>query len=160
MTEEVKIIECDFKNPGHRSALVSLLNHYITDKMGGAVPLDEQQGIKLVEGLDNPPSKLILFAGIGENMIGLAVCFVNFATFPVKPFINIHDIVVLDEYRNTGVGRMLMQGIHQAAASIGCSKITLEVREDNRNARHLYQSLGYRECAPKMYFWEKRLTDS
>lgn len=159
MNKEIKIIECDFKDPHHTNALVSLLNHYIMDKMGGAVPLDEKQGQRLVKGLENHPSKLILFAGLEENMIGLAVCFINFATFTVKPFINIHDIVVLDEYRNTGVGRILMQGIHQAAASIGCSKITLEVREDNHNAQYLYQSLGYRECTPKMHFWEKRLND-
>jgi ribosomal protein S18 acetylase RimI-like enzyme len=159
MKKKIKIIECDFKNPDHTNALVDLLNHYIMDKMGGAVPLDEKQGQVLVKGLENHPSKLILFAGLEDDMIGLAVCFINFATFSAKPFINIHDIVVLDQYRNAGVGRTLMQGIHRTAASIGCSKITLEVREDNQNARHLYQSLGYRECTPKMYFWEKRLTD-
>lgn len=159
MNKEVQIIECDFTNPLHTSALVRLLNHYIMDKMGGAVPLNPEQGVKLVEGLENHPSKLILFAALGEDMIGLAVCFINFATFTVKPFINIHDIVILDKFRNTGVGRRLMEGIHQAAASMGCSKITLEVREDNHNAQYLYQSLGYRECTPKMYFWEKHLAD-
>ena len=70
------------------------------------------------------------------------------------------DIVVLEKYRNAGVGRRLMEGIQQAAASLGCSKITLEVREDNHNAQYLYQSLGYRECTPKMHFWEKRLADN
>ncbi len=157
INKEIKVTACDFKNAHHTRALVSLLNHYIMDKMGGTVPLDEEQGQKLVEGLDNHPSKLILFATRKEEIIGLAVCFINFATFTVKPFINIHDIVVLDKYRNTGVGRTLMQGIEQAAASIGCSKITLEVREDNHNAQHLYRSLGYRECTPKMYFWEKHM---
>ena len=160
MNKEVQIIDCDFTNTLHTSALVRLLNHYIMDKMGNAMPLDQEQGRKLVEGLENHPSKLILFAALEENMIGLAVCFVNFATFTVKPFINIHDIVVLEKYRNAGVGRRLMEGIQQAAASLGCSKITLEVREDNHNAQYLYQSLGYRECTPKMHFWEKRLADN
>ena len=160
MNKEVQIIDCDFTNTLHTSALVRLLNHYIMDKMGSAMPLDQEQGRKLVEGLENHPSKLILFAALEENMIGLAVCFVNFATFTVKPFINIHDIVVLEKYRNAGVGRRLMEGIQQAAASLGCSKITLEVREDNHNAQYLYQSLGYRECTPKMHFWEKRLADN
>ncbi len=159
MHKEIQIIECDFTNPKHTNVLVSLLNHYIMDKMGSSVPLDKKQGEKLVEGLKNHPSKLILFAALEEDLIGLAVCFVNFATFTVKPFINIHDIVVLDKYRNTGVGRRLMEGIHQTAASMGCSKITLEVREDNHNAQYLYQSLGYRECTPKMHFWEKHLVE-
>ncbi|HJX72368.1 MAG TPA: GNAT family N-acetyltransferase [Bacteroidales bacterium] len=159
MNKEAKIIACDFNNLLHTSGLVDLLNHYIMDKMGGAMPLDEKKGLQLIEGLKKHPSKLVLFAELEERLIGLAICFVNFATFTVKPFINIHDIVVLDKYRNKGVGRNLMEGIHQAAASMGCSKITLEVREDNLNAQYLYQSLGYRECTPRMYFWEKRLTD-
>jgi ribosomal protein S18 acetylase RimI-like enzyme len=157
VNKEVKIIECDFMNRHHTSALVDLLNHYIMDKMGSRVPLDEEKGLKLIEGLKKHPSTLVLFAELEEELIGLAVCFINFATFTAKPFINIHDIVVLDRYRNTGVGRSLLEGIHQAAASMGCSKITLEVREDNLNARHLYQSLGYGECNPRMYFWEKHL---
>jgi ribosomal protein S18 acetylase RimI-like enzyme len=156
--KEINIIECDFTNDLHTNALIRLLNHYILDKMGSNVPLDEKQGLKLVEGLKNHPSKLILFAELEDMLIGLAVCYVNFATFTVKPFINIHDIVVIDKYRNRGVGRRLMEGIHQAAISMGCSKITLEVREDNRNAQYLYQSLGYRECQPKMHFWEKHFT--
>ena len=159
VNKEVRIIECDFSNPLHTSALVELLNHYILDKMGSAKPLDKEKGLKLVEGLKKHPSKLVLFAKLEERMIGLAVCFVNFATFTVKPFINIHDIVVLDKYRNKGVGRSLMQGINHAAVSMGCSKITLEVREDNHNAQYLYQSLGYSECTPKMHFWEKNLAD-
>ncbi len=159
VNKEVKIIECNFSNHFHTSALVELLNHYIMDKMGSAKPLDKEKGLRLIEGLRKHPSKLVLFAELEERLIGLAVCFVNFATFTVKPFINIHDIVVLDKYRNKGVGRRLMQGINQAATSMGCSKITLEVREDNFNAQYLYQSLGYRECTPKMYFWEKYLAD-
>ncbi|MBN2213770.1 MAG: GNAT family N-acetyltransferase [Bacteroidales bacterium] len=157
--KEVRITECDFRNRIHTAALIDLLNHYIMDKMGSAEPLNEEKGFMLVEGLKNHPSKLVLFAELEEKLIGLAVCFINFATFTVKPFINIHDIVVLDKYRNSGIGRRLMEGIHKAASSIGCSKITLEVREDNRNAQYLYRSLGYRECNPKMYFWEKHLED-
>lgn len=153
----IKIIECDFNNCDHAKALVTLMNHYIKDKMGNAKPLDKQQGLKLMEGLKNHPSKLVLFAELNNKLIGLAVCYVNFATFTCMPFINIHDIVVLDEYRNKGVGHKLMHAIHAHAISMGCSKITLEVREDNLNAQHLYKTLGYTDCKPKMFFWEKKL---
>ena len=154
---EINIIECDFKNSLHTRALVSLMNHYIRDKMGGTRPLDTQQSFKLIEGLKNHPSRLILFAELDGELIGLANCFVNFATFTCKPFINIHDIVVQEKCRNKGVGRKLMNGIQAHAISMGCSKITLEVREDNDNAQHLYKSLGYKECKPVMHFLEKKL---
>ncbi|MBN2610260.1 MAG: GNAT family N-acetyltransferase [Bacteroidales bacterium] len=152
-----KIIECDFKNHNHTRALVELMNHYMTDKMGNAKPLDKKQGCSLIEGLRNHPSKLILFAEADEKMVGLANCFINFATFTCKPFINIHDIIVLDEYRKKGIGRKLMHAIQAHAISMGCSKITLEVREDNIHAQHLYKSLGYMDCNPRMFFWEKKL---
>lgn len=154
---EVEIIECDFNNPAHTDALVYLINHYISDKMGGGKPLDNLQKISLVEGLRNHPSKLILFALSGNTFIGLTVCFINFATFTVKPFINIHDIVVLDSHRNKGIGRLLLQEIIKRARQLDCSKVTLEVREDNLNAQHLYKSIGFEECNPKMYFWSNYL---
>ncbi len=152
---EIKIIALDFADPSHCDALVTLLNHYISDRMGGGVALDNLQQKKLVEGLRNHSSKLVFLAKSGDEYVGLIIGYLNFATFTVKQFINIHDVVVLDIYRNKGIGRLLMQRIEEYARETGCSKITLEVREDNHNAQRLYRDLGFEECTPKMYFWIK-----
>lgn len=154
---DVKIIECDFNNKLHTRALVLLINHYISDKMGSSVPLNDDKESALIEGLKNHPSRLILLAVSEGTYAGLIVSFINFATFTAKPFINIHDIVVLDKYRNQGIGRKLLEEIHRLASELNCSKLTLEVREDNLSAQHLYKSMGYIECKPLMYFWEKTL---
>ena len=77
--------------------------------------------------------------------VGLTNCFINFATFTVKPYINIHDVIVTDTWRNKGVGRKMMEKVIEKAEEMGCSKVTLEVREDNHNAKHLYNSLGFNE---------------
>ncbi|MBN2349891.1 MAG: GNAT family N-acetyltransferase [Bacteroidales bacterium] len=153
--ENVKIIPCNFNNSEHREGLVYLMNAYMSDPMGNYTSYTKEQEKLLVEGLKNHPSKLILFASYKEKLIGLTNCFINFATFTLKPFINIHDIVVLNDYRNMGVGRKLMEGIIHKAKTIGCSKITLEVRSDNSRAQALYQDLGFEESEPPMFFWTK-----
>lgn len=153
----LKVFECDFDNRDHCETLADLMNAYITDRMGGGQPYTPAQRKLLIEGLKNHPSRLVMFVAADEKIVGLANCFINFATFSLKPFINIHDVIVLQEFRGTGAGRRLMEGVIEHARKIGCSKITLEVREDNEPAQKLYKSLNFKECEPVHFFWTKYL---
>jgi ribosomal protein S18 acetylase RimI-like enzyme len=153
----VQIISCDFENPAHCDALIRLMNEYITDKMGGGEPYSEAQKKGLVEGLKNHPSKLVIFAIHEGRFIGLINSFMNFATFTVKPFINIHDVIVTSDWRNKGIGRKMIEAVIEKATEAGCSKVTLEVREDNENAKYLYNSLGFYDAEPRQYYWQKYL---
>jgi ribosomal protein S18 acetylase RimI-like enzyme len=81
----------------------------------------------------------------------------NFATFTVKPFINIHDVIVTGDWRNKGIGRKMIEAVIQKATEAGCSKVTLEVREDNENAKYLYNTLGFYDAEPRQYYWQKYL---
>lgn len=153
----LQIIPCDFENKLHCDALIRLMNEYITDKMGGGEPYTEEQKILLIEGLKNHPSKMVYLAVSGDQFVGLVNAFVNFATFTVKPFINIHDVIVTESWRNNRVGRQMLQTVIDRAAEMGCSKVTLEVRADNHNARYLYDSLGFHDAEPRQYYWSKYL---
>jgi ribosomal protein S18 acetylase RimI-like enzyme len=157
MTSNIEIIPCDFNNPLHCAALVNLMNEYITDKMGDGIPYNEEQKFQLVEGLRNHPSKIVLLAWSGDGFIGLITSFINFATFTVKPYVNIHDLIVINAWRNKGVGRRMIERVIEIAEEKGCSKVTLEVRDDNHNARHLYNSLGFNNSEPKGYYLTKYL---
>ena len=157
MTDHLKIIPCDFNDPRHCEALVNLMNEYISDEMGDGKPYADEQKGELLEGLKNHPSKLILLAMAGEQFVGLCNCFINFATFTVKPYINIHDVIVTKSYRNKSVGRRILEKVIEQAGELGCSKVTLEVREDNHNARHLYNDLGFTDAKPRQYYWTRYL---
>ncbi|MBN2486302.1 MAG: GNAT family N-acetyltransferase [Bacteroidales bacterium] len=152
-----EVFEVDFDNADHCKAVVELMNHYMEDEMGGQVPHDKYSAQRLIEGLKNHPGKLCIMARHNNKFIGLANCFIGFGTFAAKPFINIHDIVVLKGQRDKGIGRLMLEYINQKARESGCSKITLEVRNDNAAAQHLYKSLGFADCTPPMYFWTKQL---
>lgn len=151
----IEIIPCDFNNPLHSQKTVELIDAYMQDPMGGGKPMPENMKKPLVEGLAGHPGVFVLFALKDGDFIGLATCFINFSTFKAKPFINVHDIVILKPNRGSGAGRKLLQKVIDIAKERGYCKVTLEVRNDNLNAQGLYNSLGFMECNPPMHFWEK-----
>ncbi|MDR3245900.1 MAG: GNAT family N-acetyltransferase [Prevotellaceae bacterium] len=153
----VKITDCDYSNPVHIDAITSLINAYIADEMGGGKLLSPPEQLHLVEGLKNHPKSIVLLARDGDIFTGLLTAFENFSTFSAKPMINIHDVIVLKEYRGKGIGRRLMNAIVTEAEKRKCSRITLEVRKDNAKAQNLYKSLGFEESEPEMFYWRKYL---
>ena len=156
-TTEIEIEDCDFSNPEHLNGICDLLNAYIADRMGGGTPLNKMQQLRLVDGLNNHPTAIVLLALADERPVGMLVAFENFSTFTVRPMVNIHDLVVLPEFRGLGIGRKLMDTIEVRAREKGCSRISLEVRHDNVKAQTLYVSLDYQEADPPMYYWRKNL---
>jgi ribosomal protein S18 acetylase RimI-like enzyme len=154
---DIQILPCNFDDPVHTNAVVSLMNAYITDSMGGGETYSNQRAHALVEGLKNFPTSIVLLASVNNRFVGLCNAFVTLATFTVKKAINVHDLIVLKEFRGIGAGRKLMQEIIKIANETDCSKVTLEVRDDNGPAQKLYNSLGFADCQPKMHFWVKML---
>lgn len=52
-------------------------------------------------------------------------------------------IGLLKEYRNAGIGRLLMHTVMQAAKRYGFERIILDVRKTNERAIHVYETLGF-----------------
>jgi len=148
---------CDFENTIHLDALAGLLNHYMDDPMGDAPPLNKLKQFRMVNGLANHPSAMVLFVLHEGEIAGLSTCFINFSTFNVKSYLYIHDIIVYKEFRSKGLGKALMEKLIELSVERDYCKITLEVRDDNLTAQSLYRSLGFEECTPNMLFLTKKL---
>lgn len=151
------ILFCDFDNTHHQDALVRLINAYKQDPMGGSVPFTEDEGRTLVKSLSSHPSCFVMFVMYKGEYVGLATCFINYSTFRLAPYINVHDVVILEPYRGVGLGKALLMKIINIASERGYCKVNLEVRQDNHPAKALYASLGFKECETPMYFWERLL---
>lgn len=148
---------CDWNNLTHTTAFLELLNHYMLDPMGDHEPLSNEKQIKLIKGLKNHPTAEILLMKKGDIYAGMATIFTNYSTFNIQPYIYIHDVVVLDTFRGEGLGKLIIKHLTEVAKERGCCKMSLEVREDNSGAQKVYKELGFDECAPKMFYWEKKL---
>ncbi|MBN2661527.1 MAG: GNAT family N-acetyltransferase [Tannerellaceae bacterium] len=148
---------CDYINPAHKKALLALMDHYMSDPMGNTPSLSEIQQLALIEGLRNHPSSLVLFILCNNEIEGMAVCFINFSTFKVKPYLYIHDLIIYKKLRGKGLGRLLLNELIRISEDRGYCKLTLEVREDNPAAQSLYINLGFKDCEPPMWFWTKQL---
>jgi ribosomal protein S18 acetylase RimI-like enzyme len=158
----IDIIDADLTLPQHAEAVVSLLNQYAMDLMGGKHALSEFTQKNLAAELAKRFSAHVILAFADGHPAGLMIGFEGFSTFACKPLINIHDVVVIEQYRGRGIAKRMLAHMEDIARRIGCCKLTLEVLEGNTVAQTLYRSCGYGGYAldPAMgnaLFWQKKL---
>jgi ribosomal protein S18 acetylase RimI-like enzyme len=140
----LKIVTADYRDNDHRRAIPQLLNAYARDLLGFRKPLEATALQRLVDGLEGFPTAIVLLANVDGTYAGMAICFLGFSTFNARPLINIHDFMVLKEFRLRGIGKALLREVERIATERGCCKITLEVQMKNAAARRIYQSFGFK----------------
>jgi ribosomal protein S18 acetylase RimI-like enzyme len=158
----IRVITADYSNEQHQRAIPMLLDKYASDPMGGGQALNENVKANLVNELSKLPHAFSVIAYVDDIPAGLINAFEAFSTFSCKPLINIHDVMVLDEYRGNGICREMLNKVEQIARSKGCCKITLEVLSGNEIAKSVYNKLGFAgyELDPRAgvaQFWQKKL---
>ena len=164
MPGEIKIIDADLSREDHQNAIITMLDAYMRDPMGGNTPMPDTTKRDLIPGLRAHPACYIFLAFRDDTPVGLSICFLGFSSFSARPLVNIHDMFVDASVRGKGVGRMLLERIEAKARELNCVRITLEVREDNHPARALYRNVGFDRVVAgpnrvPMEFWRKALPD-
>lgn len=157
-----EILQADLQNPVHTQALLGLLDHYARDPMGGGEALSDDVREHLVDRLRQRSDVCIVLAFADGRAVGLVNCFEGFSTFQARPLMNIHDVVVHDDYRGRGLSGLMLEKVEQLARQRQCCKLTLEVLQGNRAAQAAYSKVGFRpyQLDPSMgqaMFWEKPL---
>jgi ribosomal protein S18 acetylase RimI-like enzyme len=161
----IEVIKAGYLNEQHKKEIPMLLDSYASDPMGGGKPLDEKVKINVVKELSRRPYAFSVIAYIDGQPAGLVNCFEAFSTFSCKPLINIHDVVVLNQYRGNGISQIMRDKVEEIARSKGCCKVTLEVLSNNEVAKSAYRKFGFSsyELDPEAgtaLFWQKPLTSS
>ncbi len=157
MKEVIEVIVGDICNEEHQQAMLSQLDLYMQDPMGGQGKLADPLASEILSGLKELPNFVFFLAKRKGEYVGLANCFVNFSTFKAKRLLNIHDFSVSPHFRRNGIGEALMQKIVDYSRENSFARVTLEVRDDNTKAQNLYKKMGFFDCNPPMYFWQKEL---
>jgi ribosomal protein S18 acetylase RimI-like enzyme len=159
----IEIIKADYFNKQHSQEIPMLLESFAADTMGGGMQLSETVMNNLVNELSKLPHAFSVIAYVDRQPAGLVNCFEVFSTFYCKPLINIHDVVVLNEYRGNGICQRMLDKVEEIARARGCCKLTLEVLNKNEVAKSAYKKFGFSDHdldpeASTTLFWQKLLT--
>jgi [ribosomal protein S18]-alanine N-acetyltransferase len=73
---------------------------------------------------------------------------------------HINNLAVRPELRGSGLGSVLLQASLDAAAGMGASSATLEVRRSNVAARRLYARAGFREAGVRRNYYTQPVEDA
>lgn len=157
------IVVADLTNPLHAQAVVSLLNEYSMDEMGGGAELPDVVKNNVVAELRKRPHAFAIIAFVQHEPAGLAICIEGFSTFACMPLLNVHDMIVSQKYRGRKLSQKILAKAEELARKRGCCKLTLEVLEGNKIAQNAYRSFGFEgyELNPTMgkaMFWQKKLS--
>ncbi len=156
----ITVEEVDYHNAQQGRHMARLLDYYARDPMGGGQALDDDVINKLAAELAKIPHAFSVLSYVDEQPAGLVNCFEVFSTFKCRPLVNIHDVVVMKEYRGLGLSLKMLNKVEQIARSRNCCKLTLEVLQGNTPAQQAYRKFGFSDyqldpSQGKAMFWEK-----
>lgn len=140
------ICRADYANPTHAAALLSLLDAYARDPMGGGEPLSCFAKDNLISALAARPQAFSVLAFAGEAHalpVGLVNCIEGFSTFACRPLVNVHDVVVQTGHRGQRIAEQMLALVETIASEKGACKLTLEVLPGNAAAVKLYARVGF-----------------
>jgi ribosomal-protein-alanine N-acetyltransferase len=100
------------------------------------------------------------------------VCFIYVLRVPDHPVagfcafwriaseMHINNLAIRPELRGRGLGHSLLQASLDAAAELGATSATLEVRRSNAAARRLYARAGFYEAGVRRNYYTKPVEDA
>lgn len=91
----------------------------------------------------NPGAEVII-GHAGLEPAGFALFFPTYSTFLGRPGLYLEDLFVVPEWRNQGLGRMLLSHLAGIAVERNCGRMEWSVLDWNESAIGFYQKLGAR----------------
>lgn len=162
----IRVAPANLADARDAAAILALLRAFAQEPVSGGRDLAPDVQARLVDGLRRHPVSRNWLAWdhstAPPTAVGCAICQIGFSTFLARPTLNLHDLFVLASHRDRGVGRLLMDAIHEAAGRLGCGKVTLEVNRDNAAAQRFYRRLGYGDGQDPdrgdgVWFWSRKM---
>jgi ribosomal protein S18 acetylase RimI-like enzyme len=116
----------------------------LAETVGDEPPTEKATRARLEELLDVSRVRVL----VAEDEAGI----VGGVSFWIKPdlahgdtVVEVPMLVVAEDHRRTGVGKLLMEEVRNVASDNGASQIELVATQSNVTAREFYRSLGFVE---------------
>lgn len=117
--------------------LMQLYNNFVGDDRYSKHDSDS------FEEVLNSPNNFVFVAEDNGQIIGLAAFSVrNVIRYP-KQIAELDELFVSQEYRQKGVGKLLMQKVEEKAKELNCYRLYVESQYKHETAHKFYEQLGY-----------------
>ncbi|MDA3891720.1 MAG: GNAT family N-acetyltransferase [Salinivirgaceae bacterium] len=143
MVNPVKILKA---SDNHINGMVNLLEILLSQEADFVANKDSQvKGLKLI--LDNPDKGQLFVAIKNTEVIGMVNLLFTISTAIGEKVAILEDMVISPEYRNSGVGSLLIVHAVNFAKNEGFKRITLLTDDDNLKAHSFYNQHGFKKSA-------------
>lgn len=134
--------QVDYLDPTDCADLVRLLSEYARIDHGDSTP--DLSGIpQQLAGFPTAFSVLAYADSSRRRAIGLVNCFFGFSTFRGRRLVNVHDVIVTQDHRGSGVSGAMLEAVEAIAREHDCCRLTLEVLASNLPALQAYRKHGF-----------------
>jgi len=99
-----------------------------------------------------------IFAAMdGEQTLGFVQLYPSFCSVQACRIYILYDLYVIEQRREAGVGRALMERAREFALHNGAERIDLLTAKNNHAGQHLYEKLGYVKTLQDFYAYSLAL---
>ena len=117
----------------------------LAETVGDAPPAEDAVRKRLEELLETPRSRVLVVEG-GRGVVGAVSFWIKPDLAHGDTIVEVPMLVVSEDHRRNGVGRLLMEEVRAIASEHGASLIELVATSANVVAREFYNSLGFVEA--------------
>jgi len=105
----------------------------------------------LKERITNKESTIYI-AYINDKAIGFTQLYPLFSSVSMQPIYMLNDLFVDSNYRNKGVGNVLIQAAKNLCTKNNNKGLAIQTAYNNP-AQHLYERLGFKKDTDLQFFW-------
>ncbi len=96
---------------------------------------------------------VVFLAEVDQQKVGFTLLYKTFSSVSMQALFVLNDLFVSPNYRQKGIGRMLLEKAQEFCRSVGYKGLALETAADNP-AQKLYEKLGWQKDSHCFhYFW-------
>jgi GNAT superfamily N-acetyltransferase len=96
---------------------------------------------------------IIYIAYEEEYAVGFTQLYPLFSSVTMQPMFLLNDLYVEDNYRNQGIGNMLIDKAKQLCKTLNYKGLAIQTAQSNP-AQHLYERLGFVKDPDLHLFWK------
>jgi ribosomal protein S18 acetylase RimI-like enzyme len=127
------------------AAGIQKLARELAETVGDTPPVEETVRERLEELLNTSSSRVLVVEN-GRGVVGAVSVWIKPDLAHGDTVVEVPMLVVAEDYRRNGVGRLLMEEVRTVASEHGASLIELVATTTNVAAREFYHSLGFVEA--------------